>query len=319
VTLHVDREGRAILVTTSDRTRLFAHQLTGATPGEDPSVPRRIVRHGTEAIVPARANVDVDLYEGPSARGPARDALPRGTDVWVIEGPIGRHASRTSEGWAFVTSAPAIGGWVSSRHLTVSPRCHDMLLPNPSFDRGDLRGPHGVISVDARTGLEVAFVTESLSLALAIDALDGACTPTTRLAHVQVPGDLTRVRAIAQGSPDGPLALLVVTTSVEDERTPGTERWSLFPPGARTAGWSAELPSGAALAADQRVRVTIDDTSHLQIRWPDGREGSARWDGTQILLSPPGIDLAAAGLGTAGGTAQAIEGAAADPNENATP
>jgi hypothetical protein len=168
-------------------------------------------------------------------------------------------------------------------------------------------------------GIEVAFVTESLSLALAIDALDGACTPTTRLAHVQVPGDLTRVRAIAQGSPDGPLALLVVTTSVEDERTPGTERWSLFPPGARTAGWSAELPSGAALAADQRVRVTIDDTSHLQIRWPDGREGSARWDGTQILLSPPGIDLAAAGLGTAGGTAQAIEGAAADPNENATP
>jgi hypothetical protein len=323
VLVHVGRDDLGRLVTRSDRARLLATTL-GADSGEE--VPTRVALTGSEAILAARASVDVDAHAAPSPGSDVTAPILRGSDVWVIEGSIGRHASHASQGWAFVVSDDVRSGWVSSRSLTTSPRCHDFAMSIPAFPSaraGDtsVEGPRGIVTVRAREGLELAFTTRvgDTQSALDLATIDTACATGTRLASVVVDGDLVRVAAIGHGSSEGPLALVLVTASVQEDRIAGTERWSIFAPGARTPSWSTELPSGAALAADQRVRVTIDDTSHLQIRWPDGREGSARWDGTQILLSPPGIDLAAAGIGSGGGTAQAIDGPAADPNENATP
>ncbi len=329
VVIHVGRDDRGRLVATSDRARFLAYQLGGDGGDESWSPPSRVTVAGTETIAAARASVDLDAHEAPSPGSAAVVSIPRGTDLWVIEGSIGRHTSSASQGWAFVVSDAAAAGWVSSRSLTAAPRCHDFRMDTPALASSragatSFEGPRGVISAHARSGLELAFTTRlgGTQSALDLGTLSETCE-TARLASVVIDGDVTRVHAIGYGSPEGPLALVLVTSSEQDERLAGTERWSIFAPGARVASWSAELPSGAALAADQRVHVSIDDTNHVSIRWPDGREGSVRWDGTAIVISPPGIDVAASGTasaGTIGGVAPpASDTTGLDPNATATP
>jgi hypothetical protein len=302
VSIHVGREERTRLLVTSDRRWRDAYRLD-----EQPwrsgewRAPSRLVRGANDRVAPARASTELVLREGPSPSSAVVSAIPRGTDLLVVIGSVGRRASSLEHGWAFVAADAARAGWVSARSLAASPRCHDAEVARPQFRgprlEGTYEGPQGLAPVIGRTGLELLFTTTASERRSGFEVLtiDEACVRGPSLASGWVEGELEDLRVIGFGAEQGPLAVIVAAASTRPEAPEGTVRWSLFGPGASTAGWTADLPSDASLDESARVRVTVSAEQHLAIRWPDGREGHVRWDMAAIAFveEPAGIGLPA--------------------------